>query len=433
MREKGHYIMKANLFRRLVWFVPAAGVALIALPNCGAINQAAGAAGVPGVPGQCSLDVKNVDAIEKFDFAGQFKLQADAAAKLKAGTVAAVELEAFSAKIDGMLLEACGGLVKDLGGSGDFKTGTDACNAAADVVAKARAALGAHASVTIQGEPPKCGADVTVEGDCAAHCDATVQPGSVQASCTGGEMQGECDANCTGSCDMEAAATCSGTCSGSCTANFSGSCGGKCDGKCDGHTSSGASCSGKCEGKCDAQASGTCGGSCTGSCKMDAGASCKGTCTGKCSAEFKAPRCTGSATPPNLSADCKAKCDARANASFQCTKAHLSVVVTGAADEAAALKFQNAIAANFGNILVVFKQMGENAVGMAGSIKDVALGAKDAVMATVQAGGASGATMAANIAGCVGGAFTGVADAAASVKANVSVSASVSAKAGVGG
>jgi hypothetical protein len=424
--------MKGNFWRRLVWFVPVAGVTLISLPNCGAINAAAGAAGV-AVPGQCGLDLKNADAIENFDFAGQFKLQADAAAKLKSGTVAAVQLEAFSAKIDGMLLEACSGLAKDLGSPGDFKTGTDACNAAGDVVAKAKASLGANAKITIAGEPPKCGVDINVEADCAAKCDVSVKPGAASFQCTGGEMQGECDANCSGSCDMTAAATCSGTCSGSCDATFSGSCGGKCDGKCDGKTSSGASCAGKCEGKCDAGASGTCGGQCSGSCKVDAGAKCQGTCTGKCSVDFKAPKCTGQVTPPSMSADCKAKCDAKVNANATCTKPHLSVVVVGAADPVFAAKFQAAMEANFGNIIVVFKQLGDSAVAMAGQIKDVALGAQDAVMATVKAGGSNGAMMAANIGGCVGGAFTGVADAAASIKANVSVSASVSGKAGFGG
>jgi hypothetical protein len=96
-----------------------------------------------------------------------------------------------------------------------------------------------------------------------------------------------------------------------------------------------------------------------------------------------------------------------------------------------AAKFQAALEANFGNIIIVFKQMGDSAVAMAGQVKDVALGAKDAVLATVQAGGSNGAMMAANITGCVGGAFSGVADAAASIKTNVSVSAKVSGSAGV--
>ena len=414
--------------RRGFWAVPVAGVTLIAITNCGMMPK------VPGAPGTCSLDLSGgVDAIENFDFASQLKLDAAVAGKLKAGTVAAVEIKAVADKIDADLVVGCGGLAKDLDASpdGKFANGQDACNAAIKAIGDIKGKFGANAKVSLVIEPPQCGVDIGLKADCAAKCDATVTGGAASFKCEPGKLQGTCTAKCTGSCELTAAAACSGTCSGSCDATFSGTCSGKCDGKCDGKaTAAGgsASCGGKCEGKCDAGASGSCGGNCGGSCKLDAGASCSGTCTGSCDVEMQAPKCVGKVTPPTMTADCSAKCDAKASANVSCTPAHVSVAITGAADAAAAAKFQAAITANFPKILEVAIGMKDMAVELAGEAKTVG-DAMVSVTSSVSGQGAGGAMIAANVTGCVGKVFGGVADAAGSITANVSVSANVSASA----
>ena len=407
-----------------------AGIGLVSVTNCGMMPK------VPGMPGQCSLDTSKLDDIENFDFAGQLKLQADVAAKLKAGTVAAVSIKKFSDKVDADLVVGCGGLAKDLGATGDFKNGQDACAAAMDAMTKAKAAMGGNLSIALVIEAPKCGVDISAQADCAAKCDPTVTGGSASFKCEPGKLQGTCSANCTGSCELTAAAACSGTCSGSCDATFSGTCSGKCNGKCDGTAtsggSSGATCGGKCEGSCDAGASGSCGGKCGGSCKLDAGASCSGTCTGSCSVDMQAPKCTGKVTPPTMSANCSAKCDAKVSANASCTPAHISVAVKGGANADAVAKFQAAITNNFPKIIEVAEGMASMAGDLVGQAKAVA-DALVSVTGTVSGQGAGGAMIAANITGCVGGAFSAVADATASLTANVKVSASVSTSASASG
>ena len=165
-----------------------------------------------------------IEAIDSFDFAANFKLNAQAAAKIKAGVGAAVEMKALADKLDADLLTACGGLAKDLGDTGTYTDGQSACKAAMNVMGTVKAKMGASASIALDITPPACGVSIDAYGDCAGHCDASVKPGSVEASCEGGSMQGTCSAQCSGDCEMSAAAACSGTCSGSCDASVSGSC-----------------------------------------------------------------------------------------------------------------------------------------------------------------------------------------------------------------
>ena len=91
--------------------------------SCAAAQGAMGAASdVTGgaLGGKCP-DLTKVEAILDFDFASNFKIDAAAAAKLKAGTAAAVEIKGFAAQVDADLKTACGGIAKDLGVAGEFK------------------------------------------------------------------------------------------------------------------------------------------------------------------------------------------------------------------------------------------------------------------------------------------------------------------------
>src|SRR5579871_4976330 len=115
--------MTRTIMRRVSWPIVFAGLAAPFMVNCGALP-----AGVPGA-GNCP-DMTNIEAVEKFDFAANFKLKADVGAKIKAGVGAALEMKALADKIDGQLLAACGGLAKDLGDTGSYSNGQDACKAA---------------------------------------------------------------------------------------------------------------------------------------------------------------------------------------------------------------------------------------------------------------------------------------------------------------
>ena len=421
--------MSRTILRRISWPIVLAGLSAPFIANCGAMpaNMPGGGA-LPGA-GNCP-DMAKIEAIESFDFGKEFKLKADVAAKIKGGAAAAAEMKELAAKIDGDLKVACGGLAKDLGGTGDYKDGQDACNAAMKVMGEVKAKMGANAKISLDFEEPKCGMDIKAYGECSGHCDATVKPGEVP-KCEGGKLQGTCSAKCSGSCEMSASAACSGECSGSCDAEIKGSCSGTCDGKCDGKAttkgSSGANCAGTCEGKCTGNVKAECKGKCGGSCKMTAAAECKGTCSGGCSAEMEAPKCTGKLEPPKVSAECKAKCDASVQAKASCTPPHLALKITGAADAAAQAKFQAAVEKNLPGVITVAVGMGKHIVELAGSM--------EAVISGVQAGvSAAGDPMTVGrLTACVGAPFKGALDAVANVKANVNVSVNVQASASASG
>ena len=93
-----------------------------------------------------------IEEIDKFDFAANFKLKADVGAKIKAGVGAAVEMKALADKLDADLLTACGGLAKDLGDTGTYTNGQDACKAAINVMGTVKAKMGAGVSIKLDIE-----------------------------------------------------------------------------------------------------------------------------------------------------------------------------------------------------------------------------------------------------------------------------------------
>jgi hypothetical protein len=416
-------------WRMASWPILAMGFAAPLLTNCGGMPaMPAGAPGGDLAGGGCP-DVSSVEAMEKFDFVGGFKLQGEEAGKLKAGLGAAIELKSFAGSVDSDLKTGCGGLAKDLGATGDFATGEDACKAAVKAMGDVKAKMGASAKIAIDIKPPECRASMDAYADCAGHCDVNVKPGEAKVECEPGKLSGTCGAQCSGTCDFSASAKCDGTCAGTCDATMKGSCGGKCNGKCDGKPANGVSCTGTCDGKCDAHVEGTCSGSCGGSCKMKAGGSCKGTCSGSCTTTMEAPKCTGEMKPPQMSADCKAKCDARVQAKAECSPASVGIRIEGAADAKAAETYKAALEKNLPLVLKVAIGVGERGVKMAGNVAVVVDGAKAGVEASAKASPLSGG----KLVGCVAAPFKGAIDAAASLKASVSVSVDVKASASASG
>ena len=372
------------------WPLLAAALASPMFIQCG--GGLPGVGGLPSVP-SCP-DMSNPDGILSYDWAGNYKIDAANADKIRAGVAAAIELKDVAKQIDADLKTGCGALATDLGASGDFKTGKDACDAAIKAIQDTKVKLG-KATIAIDIQPPKCGASLDVVADCAAKCDATVKPGSAKVECEPGKLQGSCSGQCSGSCDMQAGAKCEGTCSGKCE--------GTCNGKCDGTTANGQ-CKGTCEG------------------------SCSGTCSGSCDVEMKAPKCTGEVKPPQMSAECSAHCNAKAEAKVECTPAHIGVTIKGG-DAALAAKLKTAIEKDLPLIVKVALGMGDRVKKLAENVKTVVEGVQGVVKTAASGAPTTGAALTA----CVTAPFTGALDAASSMSANVTVSVNVSASVSGGG
>jgi hypothetical protein len=366
-----------------------------------------------------------------------FGLKAGLEGKVKAALAAGAALKDLAVEVEADVAGACAKLAKDLGASDDdIETKDDgpgkkaeaACKAAAKVLGQIKAK--AKGSLAVKVSPPKCSASMSAMADCAAHCDAKVDPGKAKVQCQG-EISGKCDAQCKGSCTVEAGAECSGSCSatceGKCDGNVSGKCDGTCNGRCDGKNSNGK-CDGVCDGRCSAtvsaRCSGTCAGKCSASCTVKGKAQCDGQCSGGCSVEMKEPRCSGEVQPPKVSADCKASCDAQVSGKLECTPARVTVQLVGVADVEAATKLKAAIEADLPAIVKVTLGMRAKLAKISASVRATLEGAR----AVVQGGGAA----ALKVGGCLAASIKAQAEASASINVSVKASASASASAGAG-
>ena len=127
------------------------GAALCSLPFAVSCDKL----GVPSNPsdalnaGAGCPDISSVSAIMKIDWAKEFGVDASVGGKLQAGVRAAVELKGFAAELDAKLVTACGGLARDLGKGGSFKTGEEACKAAMAAMGEIKGKLGASAKISL--------------------------------------------------------------------------------------------------------------------------------------------------------------------------------------------------------------------------------------------------------------------------------------------
>jgi hypothetical protein len=364
-----------------------------------------------------------------------FGLEGELEGKVKAALAAGARLQGLAAEVEAEVATACGNLAADLGAEvpsaedGPGKKAEAACKAASDAIASLKAK--ASGSLSVDVKPPQCSASMNAMADCAASCDAKLEPGSVEVQCEGGEISGACEGECSGSCTVEAGAQCEGSCGGKCQGEckgeVSGKCEGTCEGKCDGKDTKGECagvCEGKCNGKADAACNGSCEGSCTAKCQMDAKSECGGTCSGTCSVEFKEPKCSGEVKPPEMSAECKANCDAEISAKLDCTPASVVVKLEGAADAEAASKLRAALEANLPALLKV-------TLGMKGRLDEV-MGSVQASLEGASAAVKGGGGAALKVAGCFASSIEAQAKASASINVSVQASASASAEAGAG-
>lgn len=409
-------------------------VVLATMPALVQCNKMPGGGAMPGVPGGGGACPSSIDDIAKASWGLDAKLEGRVKAALSAGAT----LKDISAKLEADVTTACGTLAKDLGATdadiapkatGPGKSAEAACDAAGKFMVALKAK--AKAKVEIKAKEPRCTASMDVMADCAAHCDATVKPGSANVTCEGGKLSGACDAECKGTCTVEAGGSCEGSCSGdckgSCEAGFSGKCDANCDGKCDGKNTKGK-CSGTCDGKCSGGASGSCSGECKGSCSascdVQAKGKCSGSCTGECSVQMKAPKCTGEVKPPQMSAECKSNCDAKVSGQLECTPPRVEVTVSGSADVESTAKLKAVLSKDLPELLKI-------TMGMKAGIEKAEAGVKASLegLTAVVKGGAETAL---KIGPCMAAAIEAQVQASASINVSVHASASASAKASGG-
>ena len=374
-----------------------------------------GPAGGSGIGGACS---------------GDFGAEASAQ-KLEAFMMASSRFTRAAADLEGSLKSACREMADQLeipdselqGEEGEARVQV-LCNAVSRTLEAELASLRAEANLTIsvQAAPPRCEVSMEAYGECAAECDANIEPGSVEVECEGGEISGGCTAECTGECSVEISGQCEGECSGSCSGGCSGTCQGTCDGECSA-TNADGSCNGTCSGTCEGTCSAGCQGSCEGECWVSGQASCSGECRGGCSVEYTEPSCSGSVEPPSMSAECEASCDAHVEAEASCEPGHVEVVIEGDLSgeiEGRANRLKGALRSGLGTIVMVRAKLER-------------LGASGVAMVRV-AGELPGAVadMGMQATTCVSQAAAALPQAAGQVSMSVEVSASVSASASGG-
>jgi hypothetical protein len=268
-------------------------------------------------------------------------------------------------------------------------------------------------SLVIDYQPAVCAVDASATIEASARCEAEVTPGMVTVDCKGScELEANAELKCDAGADLQCTFTgptvdCKGECSGSCEAKVdvaaacSGTCRGSCSGNCSAYSdAAGAQCAGSCDGMCmgtcevKAEASAKCMGTCKGECKVTgAAADCMGSahaeCTAKANASVKCEgKCEGDVEPPMVSAECKASAKAEAKINVECTPPRLaaSYRLKAGVDAMAQAQFEaglkTLISVRLPALTAAIKK--GQSVGSAG--EDLALAAKDAVRASVQAG-----------------------------------------------
>ena len=336
----------------------AATSLFVLLAACGGSAKPPPPKAVASISTRCP-DLAKADEVAAFDFAKEYQLSRDAADKLKAAALAAMEIGLLADKLDAELGIACSQIAQDLAKKGDLRSGNEACGAAVKAVHDARAKLSTKVTTSLVVRVPVCSVDASLMTKCASICDSSVPAGRVKAECE--QKVGRCDGNCDGICEAKTATKCDGACSGSCEGSIKGTCGGRCKGTCDGKPSTG-SCAGLCVGSCEKGAiNGECKGTCSGSCKLKAPGICDGLCAGGCSVELTDAKCAGEFKTPDVSTDCRARCELQAINQTECSTPQVGIVITGAGarerDTADAMK--TAVDKSFPALMKILFEVGD--------------------------------------------------------------------------
>ena len=337
--------------------IVAATSLLVLMAACGSPKPPPPKA-VASISSHCP-DLSKADELAAFDFAKEYQLSRDAADKLKAAALAAMEIGLLADKLDAELGIACSQIAQDLAKKGDLRSGNEACGAAIKAVHDARAKLSPKVTASLVVRVPVCSVDASLMTKCASICDSSVPAGRVKAECE--QKAGRCDGNCDGICEAKTATKCDGICSGTCDGTIKGTCGGRCKGTCDGKPSSGA-CAGLCVGTCEKGATNAeCKGTCSGSCKLKAPGICDGLCAGSCSVELTDAKCAGEFKTPDVSTDCRARCELQAINQTECSTPQVGIVISGAGgrDRELADTMKTAVDKSFPALMKILFEVGD--------------------------------------------------------------------------
>ncbi|MBX3200604.1 MAG: hypothetical protein KF894_20870, partial [Labilithrix sp.] len=372
-----------------------AGSALVAGLLLGAVVVACGSKAPPKPPvvaasvsDRCP-DLAKTDELAAFDFASEYALSRDAADKLKAAALAAMEIGTLADKLDADFGIACAQIAHDLGDKGDWRSANEACGAAIKAVQEARVKLGPKARAQLVVRRPVCLAEASLVTKCASICDSSVPAGKLRAECA--SKAGRCDGNCDGACEPKGAVKCDGVCSGTCEGTVKGTCGGRCRGTCDGKAVSGG-CLGVCVGTCDRGAmTGECKGTCSGTCELAAPGICDGVCTGSCTVELADVKCAGEFKQPEVSTDCRARCDLAVINNTECSTPQVGFVVTGAKDRETGEVMKSAVDKSFPALLKILQEVGESGPKRVHNAQAVIESARTGFREMARSGGAGSA------------------------------------------
>jgi hypothetical protein len=308
-------------------------------------------------------DFAKVDELTAFDFAKEYGLSSERGDTLRAASLASVELASLNDKLDAELGILCAQLARDLGDQGDWRSGSDACDAAQKAVLRTRATLGDKAIAQLRISPPLCSVDASALTKCASLCDSSAPASRVKVGCEG--TAGRCEGNCGGLCESAVAAACPGECYGTCDGTMTGRCSGRCRGTCDGRRAPpSGTCGGVCVGTCDKSSGfmqGECRGSCDGMCRLHAPSSCNGVCQGTCSVEWSDANCTNAQRAPSVSPACQTRCQLALSAQTSCATPHLGYVLAGVAmrDRDAAERLRAAVGKSLPALQKLLWEVGE--------------------------------------------------------------------------
>lgn len=378
-----------------------------------------------GSVGSKCPDLAKADEVAAFDFAREYQLSRDAADKLKAATLTAMEVNLLADKLDAEFGIACAQIAHDLGNKGDWRSGNDACGAAIKAVHDARAKLSSKAGAQLVVRTPVCTVDASLMTKCSSICDSSVPAGRVKAECE--QKAGRCDDKCDGICELKAASKCDGTCSGVCDGQIRGSCGGKCKGQCDGKNVNGA-CLGTCTGTCERGAvNGRCEGSCAGSCKLAKASICEGVCSGTCGVELSDLKCAGEFKTPDVSTDCRARCEIAVINQTECSTPQVGLVIAGGPkDRETGEAMKTSIDKSFPGLLKILFEVGDKGGKRVLNAQAVIEGARTGFKDMARSGGRSTAAASeAQLAKCFDEPFKKASAMAATIKTGLDQAAGV--------
>jgi hypothetical protein len=305
-------------------------------------------------------DAARPDELAALDFDKDYGLANEAAERLKVGLLTAMEAGVVADRLEADLGIACAQIARDLGATGDWRSGNDACAAAVEAIGEARAKIGSRAELRLVARTPLCLIDPALVSKCASLCDASTPAGRLRAECE--RRAGRCDGTCDGVCEPRNGARCDGTCMGTCDGTMKGTCGGRCKGTCDGRPVNGG-CPGVCAGICERGAiSGECKGTCAGGCHLAKAGICEGVCAGSCSVELSEVRCADGLKEPEVSADCGARCDLGMMNVTECSAPQVGLMVAGASHRDAADAVKTAVDRSFPALLKIQGELGERAI-----------------------------------------------------------------------